>query len=145
MPQECLTTDSRELAESVKMLLEFWSTDSKSCSQPLELKKAELIMLACIALLNYLCTKSVHYSQAVADSETAAHELLFGEWRHNPNAQIPSVCLQGCNRSSVQAREIREEFLDCFITVTNGQVDWQWDMILIITTGVQHNACAMIG
>ena len=63
----------------------------------------------------------------MADSETAAHELLPGEWRHDPNAQLPSVCLQGSNRSSTQAREIREEFLDYFIT--NGQVDWQWDMI----------------
>ena len=49
-------------------------------------------MLACIALHNYLRTKSVEYSQAVADSETAAQELLPGEWRHNPNAQLPSVC-----------------------------------------------------
>lgn len=94
---------------------------------PLEPKKAELIVLAWVALHNYLRTKSVQYSQAVADSETAAHELLPGEWRHNPNAQLPSVCLQGSNRSSIQAREIREEFLDYFIT--NGQVDWQWDMI----------------
>ena len=94
---------------------------------PLEPKKVELVMLACIALHNYLRTKSVAYSQAVADSETATHELLLGEWRHNPNAQLPSVCLQGSNRSSIQAREIREEFLDYFIT--NGQVDWQWHMI----------------
>ena len=51
---------------------------------PLELKKAELIVLASIVLHNYLCMKSVEYSQAVADSETAAHELLPGEWRQNP-------------------------------------------------------------
>lgn len=94
---------------------------------PLEPKKVEWIdVLACIALHNYLRTKSVEYSQAVADSETAAHELLPTEWRHNPNAQLLSVCLQGSNRSSIQAREIREEFLDYFIT--NGQADWQWDM-----------------
>ena len=86
-----------------------------------------LIVLAAVALHNYLRTKSVEYSQAVVDSETEAHELVPGEWGHNPNAQLPSVCLQGSNRSSSQAREIREEFLDYFIT--NGQVDWQWDMI----------------
>jgi len=35
---------------------------------PPEPKKAELIVLACIALHNYLHAKSVEYSQAVADS-----------------------------------------------------------------------------
>ena len=69
---------------------------------PLEPKKAELIVLAFITLHNYLRTKSVEYSQTVADSETAAHELLPGEWRHNPNAQLPSVCPQGSNSFTIE-------------------------------------------
>ena len=97
------------------------------CAIPLEPKKAEIIVLAAVALHNYFRTKSVEYSQSMADSENAAHELVPEKWRHNSNAQLPSVSLQGSNRSSVQDREIREELLDYFIT--NGQVDWQWDII----------------
>ena len=115
---------------SLKGLLP-WQHTGYQTSPILKAKKAEFIVLACIALHNYLCTKSVEYSQAVADSEAAAHELLPGEWRHNPNAQLPSVCPQWSNMSSIQAREIRGEFLDYFIT--NGQVV------------VQQKACAMIG
>ena len=54
---------------------------------PLEPEKVVLIVLAAVALHNYLRTKSVEYSQAVVDSETEAHEIVPGEWRHNPNAQ----------------------------------------------------------
>ena len=93
----------------------------------LEPNKAELIVLAIVALHNFLRTKCAEYSHSVADSENAAHEMVPGEWRKNPNAQLPSVSLQGFNRSSTHAREIRKKFLDYFIT--NGQVDWQWDII----------------
>ena len=89
---------------------------------PLEPKKAELIVLAIVALHNFLRTKCAEYSHSVADSE-----MVPGEWRKNPNAQLPSVSLQGSNRSSTHAREIREEILDYFIT--NGQIDWQWNII----------------
>ena len=96
---------------------------------PLEPKKAELIVLAIVALHNFLRTKCAEYSHSVADSENAEHEMVpaAGEWRKNPNAQLPSVSLQGSNRSSTHAREIKEEFLDYFIT--NGPIDWQWDII----------------
>lgn len=94
---------------------------------PLEPKKAELIVLAIVALHNFLRTKCADYSHSVADSENAALEMVPGEWRKNPNAQLPSVSLQGSNRSSTHAREIREEFLDYFIT--NCPTDWQWDII----------------
>lgn len=39
MPQQCLTTGYPELAESVRMLLEFWSTDFESSSQPFHLSQ----------------------------------------------------------------------------------------------------------
>lgn len=94
---------------------------------PLEPKKAELIVLAIVALHNFLRIKCAEYSHSVADSENAAHEMVPGEWQKNPNARLPSVFQQGSNRSSTHAREIREEFLDYFIT--NGQIDWQWDII----------------
>ena len=94
---------------------------------PLEPKTAEVIVLAIVALHNFLRTKCAEYSHSVADSEYTAHKMVPGEWRKNPNAQLPSVSLQRSNRSSTHAREIREEFLDYFIT--NGQVDWQWDII----------------
>lgn len=104
MLQECLTIDSCEVTESGKMLLEFWSTVFKSFSQPFHLSRKKL---------NWLCLHALHCTIIFTGRVLSISKLWqIWEWRHNPIDQLPSICLQGSNRSSVYARQIRDEFLD---------------------------------
>lgn len=56
-----------------------------------------------------------------------SNSSVDGDWRIGPNPQgnVIGLSSQGGNRTSLETRDIRDEY--CYYLFTNGQVSWQWD------------------
>ena len=74
----CRASDTRRLERVQENCFNGKQTTNK-CFEPLNGKA--LMYVFSWKVTNYLCMKSVDHSQAVADSQIAAHELLPGEWQ----------------------------------------------------------------
>ncbi|XP_046555925.1 putative nuclease HARBI1 [Haliotis rubra] len=75
---------------------------------------ASSVVLASVALHNFLKSNS----DPVYNTNDAA----------NVHSVIRGFIQQGGNRNASNAREVRDELADYFMT--EGQVDWQWDMVV---------------
>lgn len=56
-----------------------------------------------------------------------SNSSVDGDWRIGPNPQgnVVGLSSQGGNRTSLETRDIRDEY--CYYLFTNGHVSWQWD------------------
>ena len=95
---------------------------------PLEPEKAEKVILACCVLHNFLRSKPQYrglYTPAeYLDRENRdTGDVTQAEWRQH-EAGMAGLSPQGGNRTTLQARVVRDELCDYFNT--EGQVPWQW-------------------
>ena len=93
-------------------------------------KTVRNITMAAIALHNWQRSQSsigkVELPNGLVDEENGYHNIIEGSWRkEQPNDTWFSLSnnIYG-NRSSNEAKSIRDEFKDYF--VMEGAVDWQW-------------------
>lgn len=95
---------------------------------PFSPEKVEKIVKACCALHNWfrktktpiqVCTLDVE------DSDTT--NINLGSWRNIPRDGLADLPTSLQNRTSQDARRIRENYADFFIG--EGAVEWQWRMI----------------
>lgn len=97
----------------------------------LEPEKVVSVVLVACALHNCLKTNcaNVYTPDGNFDTDNPESDNAFNrEWRQiSVNDNMLSLAQQGSNRPSCSAVDIINEFCDYFNT--NGQVDWQWDMI----------------
>lgn len=98
---------------------------------PLEPEKAEKVILACCTLHNFLRSKP--YSRGLytpteyMDQEnTDTGFVTQAEWRQNGPGMV-GLLPQGGNRTTLEARDVRDELCDCFNS--DGQVPWQWNAV----------------
>ena len=90
------------------------------------------IVLAACALHNFLrsnpLSRDVYSPPEFFDRENIENgQIVEAGWRQISNESFRSLAQQGSNRSTVEAREVREELCDYFNT--NGQVPWQWSAV----------------
>lgn len=98
----------------------------------LEPEKAEVIVLACCALHNFLCVNSfsTYGADGLFDVEIIDQnhqELVPGRWRtlldpFTPLQRSPS------NRCTTNSKAIQQEFVDYF-NAEEGAVPWQWKAV----------------
>ena len=85
-------------------------------------------MLASCVLHNFLRTNTsstnIYTPPEFIDREING-TVVEAEWRQN--AGNGNILQQGGNRSTLEAREIRDELCEYFNT--DGQVPWQWNAI----------------
>ena len=91
-------------------------------------EKVEIIILAAICLHNMLREKQssqyiTHGSVDYEDFET--NQTIPGELRSETRDNLMPLVQQGSNRYSLNAKLVRDEFMNYF--KTNRQVDWQWN------------------
>lgn len=99
---------------------------------PLAPEKAEVIVLSCIYLHNFLRRNSVsrsNYTPAgIFDSYDTDGNLIEGSWRKELDENNTLVDLRTLPRkSTTNLHEIRNEFRDYFLT-PEGEVSWQYDV-----------------
>jgi len=96
----------------------------------LEPDKDEKVVLAACVLHNFLRSKpssmNIYSPPDYIDRENQ-EIVIDAEWRQNAGNCLPNILQQGGNRSTLEAREIRDKLCDYFNT--NGEVPWQWDAI----------------
>lgn len=97
-------------------------------------EKAELIVMACCSLHNFLCTKKtaklIYAPEGSFDCEDSITRTVTpGAWRKDskPGGMIP-IEHGGSNRNSLSAREVREYLLNYFNS-SEGSVPWQFNII----------------
>lgn len=98
---------------------------------PLEPQKVEKIVMAACVLHNFLRSKpssrDIYTPQESFDREING-TIIEADWRQMAgNNGLPNIQQQGGNKSTTEAREIRDELCDFFNT--NGQVPWQWNAV----------------
>lgn len=100
---------------------------------PLEPQKVEKIVMAACVLHNFLRSKPssrhIYTPQESFDREING-TIIEADWRQMAgNNGLPNIQQQGGNKSTTEAREIRDELCDFFNT--NGQVPcmWQWNAV----------------
>lgn len=98
---------------------------------PLEPEKVEKIVMAACVLHNFLRSKpysrDIYTPQESFDREING-TIIEADWRQMAgNNGLPNIQQQGCNKSTTEAIEIRDELCDFFNT--NGQVPWQWNAV----------------
>lgn len=92
---------------------------------------ADEIVLACCCLHNFLLSTkstSVYAPDGAFDREhQATGELIPGNWRqeNTPSHTLLPMTHQGSNNYSADAKEIREEYRDFFVS-PQGEVLWQY-------------------
>ena len=87
-------------------------------------------MLAACVLHNFLRSKPSSrniYSPPDYIDRKNQGIVIDAEWRQNAGNCLPNILQQGGNRSTLEAREIRDKLCDYFNT--NGEVSWEWDAI----------------
>lgn len=95
----------------------------------LEPEKVERIVLAACSLHNFLRRKCAQYAApGFIDTETPTdRDAQNGQWRTQRHT-LPPIGQQGSNNYAGNAKQIREEFADYFVSDL-GQVSWQSEMI----------------
>ena len=99
---------------------------------PLEPEKVEKIVMAACVLHNFLRSKpssrDIYTPQESFDREING-TIIEADWRQmaGNNNGLPNIQQQEGNKSTTEAREIRDELCDFFNT--NGQVPWQWNAV----------------
>lgn len=97
-------------------------------------EKVELVVLACVALHNFLRTKlqgnSVYMPPGFIDTEDReTNREIPGSWRSEPQPQgLLPISLQGSNHCSANAKAVRDTLCKYFCS-ENGEVPWQWAMV----------------
>ena len=101
-------------------------------SIPLEPEKVEKVVLASCVLHNFLrlrpLSRNIYSPPQYIDRENCENGLIIeAEWRQVHTDNLRGLSQQGSNRSTVEAREMREEI--CDYVNTNGQVPCQWNAV----------------
>jgi hypothetical protein len=101
-------------------------------SIPLEPEKVENVVLVSCVLHNFLrlrpLSRNIYSPPQYIDRENCENGLIIeAEWRQVHNDNLRGLSQQGSNRSTVEAREMREEI--CDYVNTNGQVPCQWNAV----------------
>ena len=103
--------------------------------QPIALSpsKVESVVLACVALHNFLRTnigaRAVYTPPGYFDNEdTSTGEIQPGEWRSEPEpAGLVPLHYQSSGRAADAAKDVRELLCEYFNS-PEGEVSWQWKM-----------------
>ena len=97
-------------------------------------EKAEVIVMVCCSLHNFLCTKKnskpIYAPPGSFDREDSETQTITpGDCRteQQPKGLIPIEC-EGSNRNPQSARDVRE-YLVKYFTSTAGSVPWQDNII----------------
>lgn len=92
----------------------------------LEPEKAEIIVMACIYLHNFLrknqSSKHIYTPNGTFDTEIDG-QLLEGSWRHQSGESNLTSMRKVARKSATSAEEVRKEFAEYFSS--NGRVSWQ--------------------
>ena len=97
-------------------------------------EKVELVVLACVALHNFLRTKlqgnSVYMPPgSIGTDDRETNREIPGSWRSEPQPQgLLPISLQGSNRCSADAKAVRDKLYKYFCS-ESGEVPWQWAMV----------------
>lgn len=93
------------------------------------------IVLASCVLHNFLLgrksSRNLYAPPGSLDSEDSeTHEIHLGSWRNEQSSSgtFTNVAQQGSNFSAAEARQIREEFKEYFMS-SDGEVSWQYRYI----------------
>ena len=95
---------------------------------PLVPEKVETITMACCALHNFhnflrkkTSSRHIYTPPSSMDREDpSTHSVLPGDWRHDQQSCLKPLS-KGSNRHSTEAKEIREQFCNYFISKYHGK------------------------
>jgi len=97
-------------------------------------ERVDSIVLAACCLHNYLLSRKssamIYASEGTFDGENPdTGEVIPGSWRHeDKHENMLPLAQQGSNNYSNNAREIREEFREYFVS-PQGEVPWQYKLM----------------